>query len=210
MLAIVFGGRTSSGVMLPALILADIIGVIYYHKHAQFNYLWKLLPWTILGVLAGTYFGQSIDDELFKTIMSVIIIVSLVVMIWLEKAGKDVIPDYWWFAAIMGTTAGFTTMVGNLAGTAMAIYLLSMRLPKNEFIGTVAWFFICVNIFKVPFHIWAWETITWQSFQLDLTLIPFIGLGAFVGIKLVKKIPEKNYRWFIIGMTAIAAVVILL
>jgi len=121
LLASVFGGKASSGIMLPALILADIIGVSYYHRHAQFNYLWKLMPWAIIGVLAGTYLGQDIDDELFKNIMAGIITISLIVMIWLEKSDKETIPDYWWFAALMGVIAGFTTMVGNLAGTAMAI-----------------------------------------------------------------------------------------
>jgi len=81
-----------------------------------------------------------------------------------------------------------------------------MRLPKNEFIGTGAWFFIAVNVFKVPFHIWSWETITLNSFLLDLTLLPFIGIGALLGIRLVKLIPNKNYRWFVIGMTALAVV----
>lgn len=210
LLATVFGGKASSGVMLPALILADIIGVSYYHRHAQFNYLWKLMPWTIMGVLSGTYLGQYIDDELFKDVMGGIVIISLAVMIWLERSGKEKIPDYWWFAGLMGIIAGFTTMVGNLAGTAMAIYLLSMRLPKNQFIGTTAWFFIAVNVFKVPFHVWSWETITLNSFLLDLTLLPFIGIGALLGIKTVKLIPDNNYRWFVIGMTAIAVVFMVL
>ncbi|UXP34047.1 sulfite exporter TauE/SafE family protein [Reichenbachiella agarivorans] len=205
LLAVVFGGKSSSGIMLPALIMADVVGVIYYHKHAESKYLWKLLPWTVIGVLIGTYFGQKIDDQQFRTIMGVIIFLSLGVMIWMERANKDQIPDYTWFAAIMGITAGFTTMVGNLAGSAMALYLLSMRLPKNQFIGTAAWFFICVNIFKVPFHIWVWETVTFDSFLLDLILLPFIGIGAVLGIKIIKKISDQYFRWFIILMTCAAA-----
>lgn len=206
LLAVIFGGKASSGLMLPVLIMADFFGVKHYHRHAEWRYLWKLFPWAIIGVMAGTYFGQMIDDQMFRTIMGVIIFVSLVVMVWMEKSNKKNIPDYLWFAGLMGIIAGFTTMVGNLAGSAMALYLLSMRMPKNEFIGTAAWFFLCINVFKVPFHIWIWETIRWQSFALDLLLLPCIATGAYLGINIIKKISDLYFRWFIIIMTAIAAV----
>jgi uncharacterized protein len=41
---------------------------------------------------------------------------------------------------------------------------------------------------------------------LDLTTLPFIAIGAYVGIVIVRNLQEKAYRWFIIGMTLIAAV----
>jgi uncharacterized membrane protein YfcA len=96
-------------------------------------------------------------------------------------------------------------MVGNLAGTVMAVYLLSMRLPKNAFIGTTAWFFMATNWFKVPFHVFAWHTINFNTFLLDLATLPMIILGAYLGIIIVKKLSERTYRWFIIAMTLIAA-----
>lgn len=206
LLATTFGGKESSGLMLPLLIMADVFGVSYYHRHAEWKYLIKLFPWAILGVLLGTWTGNYIDDQLFRTIMGVIIFASLGIMVWLEKANKETIPDYWWFAMILGIAAGFTTMVGNLAGSTMALYLLSMRLPKNEFIGTAAWFFMAVNWFKVPFHVWSWHTITLNSVLLDLTVLPMIALGAYLGISVIKKVSDQNFRWFIMVMTAIAAV----
>ncbi|UXX79129.1 sulfite exporter TauE/SafE family protein [Reichenbachiella carrageenanivorans] len=206
LLAATFGGKESSGLMLPMLIMADVFGVAYYHRHAEWKYLVKLFPWAIVGVLLGTWTGNYIDDQLFRTIMGVIIFASLAIMIWLEKVSKDKIPDYWWFAMLLGIAAGFTTMVGNLAGSAMALYLLSMRLPKNEFIGTAAWFFMAINWFKVPFHIWSWETISLHSFLLDLTALPMIGLGAYLGVKMIKKMSDQGFRWFIMIMTAVAAV----
>ncbi|MEO9967955.1 MAG: sulfite exporter TauE/SafE family protein [Reichenbachiella sp.] len=206
LLAATFGGKESSGLMLPMLIMADVFGVAYYHRHTEWKHLIKLFPWAILGVLLGTWIGNHIDDQLFRSIMGIIIFLSLGIMIWLEKVNKDKIPDYWWFAMILGITAGFTTMVGNLAGSAMALYLLSMRLPKNEFIGTAAWFFMLVNWFKVPFHIWSWQTISANSVLLDLTVLPMIAIGAYLGIKVIKKISDQGFRWFIMIMTAVAAV----
>ena len=92
----------------------------------------------------------------------------------------------------------------------MAVYFLSMRLSKNNFIGTTAWFFMVMNWFKVPFHAWLWHTITKDSWLFALMLTPVILLGAFAGIGLVKKMSDKTYRWFIVAMTLVAAIVMVL
>lgn len=205
-LAVMFGGKASAGLMLPMLIMADLFAVKYYHRHANWNYLIKLFPSAAIGVLVGTWLGNLVDDESFRMLMSVIIFASLLVMIWMEKANKKAIPDYLWFAILMGLLGGISTMIGNLAGPIMGLYLLSMRLPKNEYIGTAAWFFLAINVFKVPFHIISWQSIDVNSFLLNVISLPFIALGAVCGVFIVKRITDSHYRWFVIGMTAIAAV----
>jgi len=209
LLASVFGGQLSSGILLPMLCLADVFGVWYYHRHASWEHLKKLFPWAAVGTIAGTIVGGMINDEIFKIIMAIVILLSLGLMLWLEHHKEDV-PHYKWFAALTGTAGGFTSMVGNLAGSVMAVYFLSMRLPKNQFIGTTAWFFMVINWFKVPFHVFAWKTISFNTFFLNLITLPIIVLGAFVGIVIVKSIPERAYRWFIISMTLVAAVFMLI
>lgn len=209
LLANVFGGQSSSGIMLPMLVMADVLGVLYYHRHASWKHLRILFPWAALGVILGTIVGKYIDDGIFKIIMAVIILTSVVVMLWLERGHKEDVPHQKSFGVATGILGGFTSMVGNLAGAVMAVYLLSMRLPKNVFIGTTAWFFMVTNWFKVPFHIFGWHTITLNTLLFDLLTLPLIILGAYLGIIIVKKLSEKTYRWFIIVMTIIAAIFML-
>jgi uncharacterized membrane protein YfcA len=206
LLATIFGGKNSSGIMLPLLIMADIFGVSYYHRHAQWAHLRKLLPYALIGIVLGTWTGDYIDDNSFKLVMAIIIFVSLGIMLYLEGKKSEDIPSHRAFAISTGVAGGFTTMVGNLAGSVMALYLLTVRLPKNQFIGTAAWFFLMVNVIKVPFHVFVWKTISINSFLLDLCLLPVIALGALVGIMLVKRIQDKWYRYFIMIMTLIAAI----
>lgn len=205
----VFGGQSSSGVLLPMLVMADVLGVWYYHRHASWSHLKILFPWAALGVIFGTVVGEYIDDKIFKIIMAVIILVSVVVMVWLERGHKKDVPHQQSFAVTTGILSGFTSMVGNLAGTVMAVYLLSIRLPKNVFIGTTAWFFMATNWFKVPFHVFVWHTITLNTLLFDLLSLPFILLGAYLGIIIVRRLSERTYRWFIIAMTIVAAVFML-
>lgn len=210
LMANIFGGRESVGIVLPMLIFADVYAVIYYNRHAEWKYVYKLLPWAITGILAGFFFGKSINDVQFKQTIAVLVLVGILLMIWQDVKGKRMnIPDNWWVAAILGLTGGFTTMVGNAAGPIMILYLLAMRLPKNSFIGTGAWFFFIVNLLKVPLHIFFWKTIVVKSFLLDLMALPVILLGAYLGIRVVRIIPEKAYRIFIITTTILSAAFLL-
>ena len=209
-MASVFGGQASSGIMLPMLCMADAIGVWYYHRHADWTHLKKLFPWALVGTALGTYVGGHIDDDTFRLIMAIAIFVSIGLMFWLNRGHKDDIPDYKWFSGVTGIVAGFTSMIGNLAGSVMAIYFLSMRLPKNSFIGTTAWFFLVINLLKVPFHVFGWHTIRLDTLTLNVTALPAIVIGACAGIFIVKKLSEKMYRWFIIAMTLVAALLMIL
>ena len=114
------------------------------------------------------------------------------------------------FGPSMGLLAGFTTMIGNLAGAFSNIYFLAMRLPKNEFIGTSSWLFFIINVFKIPFHIFFWKTITLKSLIISSKLLPFVIIGLLIGVLVVKKIENKNYRKLILILTAIGGVAILL
>jgi uncharacterized membrane protein YfcA len=210
LLAIGFGGKNSSGLMLPMLLVADVFGVWYYHRHASFRHLKLLFFPAAIGVIVGSYAGNFINDGVFRVIMATTIFSSLVIMIWMELGGKEKIPDNNYFGITAGFLGGFTSMIGNLAGTVMAVYFLSMKLPKNNFIGTVAWFFLLINWFKVPFHVWVWHTIDGDSWLLALALTPVILLGAYLGIQFVKKMSDRVYRWFIVGMTFVAAIVMIL
>lgn len=203
-----FGAKPSTGILLPLLIVGDVLAVIYYNKHAQWNILLKFLPWMIFGVVVGVVVGKEIDDLLFKKLMSIIIIVSVIIMIWWERGDRKV-PQKLWFAGITGSLAGFATMIGNLAGAFANIYFLAMKMPKNEFIGTAAWLFLIVNLFKVPFHIFSWETINTSSLVNDLYLAPVVVIGFIAGVKLVAKIKEKTYRNFILFVTALTAILLL-
>ena len=205
-LASIFGAKPSTGILLPMLIMADIIGVVYYHRHADLKLLLKLAPATIIGVLIGVYVGDIINAAQFRNLLAIIILSGIAIMVWNEqKKSKEAIPHNWYFASFAGLLGGFTTMIGNAAGPVMTIYFLSMKLKKNNFIGTAAWFFLIVNVFKVPFHVFNWGTITPRTFLFDLTLLPIIVLGGVIGISVVKLIPEKPYRIFIIVSTVLAA-----
>ena len=209
-LAFVFGEKASTGILLPMLIAADIFAVIYYNRHAQWKYIKKLLPWMALGVLIGVWIGNDISEEIFKNLMAIIIIGSILVLFYTENRKSSKIPTIPIFSISAGLLAGFTTMIGNLAGPISNIYFLAIRLPKNEFIGTAAWLFFIINIFKLPFHIFIWKTVSKETLLLNSLLVPAVVLGFFAGVSLVKIISNLYYRRFILIVTGLGALVLLI
>lgn len=210
LMALVFGGKASTGIVLPLLCIADIAAVIYYHRHAQWKHFWKLVPWMAAGILIGVYTGKEMNEVVFRKIMATIIILTVIIMVLMEIIKSENVPTHPLFAASTGIMAGFTTMLGNLAGAFANLYFLAMRLPKNDFIGTSAWIFLVINLFKLPFQVLYWKNITSSSLQTDLLLVPALALGFFIGLKLVKQIKDDHYRKVVIVLTLVGAVVIFL
>lgn len=207
-MAIVFGGKASTGIVLPLLCFADIMAVIYYNRHAEWRHFWKLIPWMFVGILIGVYVGKDLDEVIFKRIMAVIIMLTIAIVIVLELRKTPTVPSNKLFGAGMGLISGFTTMLGNLAGAFSNLYFLAMRMPKNNFIGTAAWVFLVVNLFKFPFQIFYWKNITLATLRIDLLLLPALVVGFWAGVKIVSRIKDESYRKIVIVLTLIGAVFI--
>tara|TARA_B100000989_G_C19530666_1_gene469580 strand:+ start:4065 stop:4805 length:741 start_codon:yes stop_codon:yes gene_type:complete len=207
-LALVYGAKNSTGILMPLLLVGDVFAITYYKRHVQKEYIIKLLPWMVLGVLFGVIGGSYISESIFKYGMALIILFSVGLMYYWENKKDKAVPSHWIFASSLGLLAGFTTMIGNLAGAFTNIYFLAMRIPKNNFIGTAAWLFFLINSFKVPFHIWSWKTINSESILISLKLIPFVIVGLIIGVFLVKKIEDESYRKLILLFTAVGGVAI--
>ncbi|MFT5875010.1 MAG: putative membrane protein YfcA [Clostridium sp.] len=210
-IASVFGGKESTGVILPILLIGDVFAVCYYNRHADWENIKKLLPWTFIGLIIGVIVGNFINDKQFKAVIAISVLLCLVALIYIEKKGENSkVPSNRWFYAIAGIAVGFTTMIGNVAGPIFSVYLLSMHFKKNDYMGTTAWFFFLVNLTKVPLQILFWHNLSFKTVLLSIGMIPAIAIGALIGMLMIKKINEKNFRYIIIGMTFIAAVKLLL
>ncbi|MBU3156649.1 sulfite exporter TauE/SafE family protein [Clostridium estertheticum] len=206
-IASVFGGKESTGVILPLLIIGDVFALYYYNRHADWKNIKKLLPWTLIGLVMGIVVGNLINDKQFKAVISVSVLLCLVALIYTEKKGENLkVPQNKWFYALAGIATGFTSMIGNAAGPIFSVYLLTMNFKKNDFMGTTAWFFFLINLTKVPLQILFWHNISTKTIILSIGMIPYIAIGALLGMLLIKKINEKYFRYIIIAVTAIAAV----
>lgn len=206
-IATVFGGKESTGILLPMLLIGDFMAVYYYNRHADWKNIRKPLPWAVVGLVLGSLVGSYINDRQFKILIAISVFICLGILLYTERKGdKFKIPGGAWFHIVTGIASGFTSMIGNAAGPVFSIYLLAMGFKKHDFLGTYSWFFLIINLIKVPLQIFFWHNITLKTSILACTMIPAITLGAILGIVTVKKLNEKFFRGIIIVMTALAAI----
>lgn len=210
LLATEFGAKESTGIILIIFILGDLLAVKAYREFVNTKEILQLLPSSVAGIIIGAFLGNVIDARTFKIVIASIILVCIIAMLFLgrqRKDGKEVnVPHSIWFVIFIGVLCGFTTMIGNAAGPIFAIYLLAMGFEKKYYLGTTAWFFFAINLIKLPIQIFAWHNISLGTLGIALLALPLLYLGTVIGIRIVKVMNEKTFRYAIVVMTAAAAI----
>jgi hypothetical protein len=206
--------KQASGLILPLLIFGDFVAVWSYRKHTQWRYLWRLFPWTAVGVVLGYVTLGRISDQAARVLVGWIIVALVVLSFWRRYASaapddEESVSFHWSVGAVIGVMAGFITLVANAAGPLMAIYLIAMRLPKMEYVGTAAVFFMLLNLFKVPFMV-DLGLITTGSFGFNLALAPAVVLGAVAGRWILRHINQKLFELLVLLLSAIGGILLLL
>ena len=204
--AFLFGARDSTGVVLPMLLIGDVGAVTLYHQDARWDYVRRMMPPACLGVVIGAVLMRGLSDAAFKpTIGWIILSLTVLQIARMYRPGWfGNIPHSAWFAWTLGLLAGMTTMLANAAGPIFAIYLLAIGLPKLEFVGTSAWFFLLINAFKVPFSL-ALGLIHGQTLLLNVLLVPAIAVGLLGGRWIIRRVPQKVFDALLLSFAAVAA-----
>ncbi len=205
--------KQASGLVLPLLIFGDFVAVFSYRKHTQWHYLWRLFPWTAAGVVLGYFTLGRISDHTARILIGWIIVSLAALSFWRRYVAapneEKAAAFHWSVGAVIGMTAGFVTLIANAAGPLMAIYLVAMRLPKMEYVGTAAVFFMLLNLFKVPFMV-DLGLITTQSFSFNLMLAPAVLLGALAGRWLLKRVNQNLFEQLVLLLSALGGILLIL
>ncbi|HUX56064.1 MAG TPA: TSUP family transporter [Bacteroidales bacterium] len=80
-MALIFGAKESTGILLPMLIIADIMAVIYYRLTAVWKHIFRILPWVAVGILIALITGNLINDKQFRVVMVTVVWSMLILMI---------------------------------------------------------------------------------------------------------------------------------
>lgn len=206
--ATVLPARTSTAAMLLLLIVGDVLALIAYRRHAHWPTLLRLAPAVIAGLLLGFAFLALAGDGAVRRAIGVILLLMIAVTLWRRYRASKKEASGVVVAAAYGTLGGFTTMVANAGGPVMSMYFLATRTPMQVFLGTSAWFFAIVNLMKIPFlaGLGLFET---PVLLMDLALAPLVVIGALVGLRVAKRMPQQLFDRIVIALTIVGAVYLL-
>lgn len=199
--ATVLPARESTGALLPLLLAGDLIAVLTYRRHADWATLGRLFPSVAVGVVVGAGFVAVADDAAMRRTIGALLLLLVAVSLVQKWRGGQVHAAAWLF----GSLAGFATMVANAAGPVMSIYLLAAGTSMLGFLGTGAWFFLLVNLFKLPFSI-GLGLIDAGSLRTDALLVPALLVGAVLGRLVIRRMNTAVFERLVLAGTAAAGV----
>jgi len=191
--------RLAAAWTLPVLSTADVFAVLYWRRHAEARQLFSLIPWVLVGIAGGAV-ALSLDEQIIRRIIGVIIVGMLLVYLWRRFRPTGQVEGN---PAFYGVAAGFATTLANASGPVMNLYLLTKKLPKEKFVATGAWFFFVVNLLKVPVYAW-YDLYSWASLLFDLLMVPAVLAGALAGRWLIRHMPQQVFEVLVIALTAVS------
>lgn len=211
--ALVMPTKESTAAVLLLLIVGDCVAVARYRHHCDWSLLRRLLPYVLPGLALGAVFMHLVDDAVLRRSIGILLTVMVLAQLILRarsgrREGSDDPPETHSshvVSAGAGLAAGFTTMTANAAGPVMTIYLLAAKVKKHAFIGTGAWYYLIVNVSKIPFSA-ALHLFPASTLRLDLLLAPVVLAGTALGSRITHRISQTAFDNLALGASVLAAV----
>ncbi|THV42844.1 sulfite exporter TauE/SafE family protein [Glycomyces buryatensis] len=207
--------KESTGALLPVLILGDLFAIRFYSRHVEWRVLGRLAPWVVIGTAIGAVALWFADDSTMRVVIGAILLAMLALQVWSKLRPRPEEPKpptglaRRSAAAGAGVAAGAATMMANAAGPVMVLYLMLSGFSKLRFLGTMAWFFFAVNLFKVPISV-GLGLITWHTIVMAALLIPAVAAGALAGRALVHRVNQKQFEIATLALSALGAALLII
>lgn len=193
-LALVVEPGLALGVMLPLLMLIDLATLRPYWRQWHGASAALLIAGGIPGVALGAWLYSVADADVFRLLIGLISVGFVAWQMLLRsgriRPGDTTMPG--WAGAVAGVVAGFTSFVSHAGGPPAAVYLLGRRLTKTQFQASTVLVFWVINIAKfVPYAFLG--MFTHETLKANVLLAPFALLGAWIGVRLHRAMPERLF-----------------
>ncbi|MBD3385764.1 TSUP family transporter [candidate division KSB1 bacterium] len=211
LLSLIYPAKFAVGFLLPLLIVADVFTLYHHRGHWDIANLKRLIPASIVGILAGSFFMHSISDFYLKKFIGVVVLIFVMVHLFrlIQSVEDNQVKPRGWVGGLVGVAAGFVSTAAHSAGAIIAMYLLPQKLSKRVFVSTMVLFFALVNLFKVIPYI-SIQLITIESLKAGIWFIPLIPLGTLTGAWLNKRISQAAFTRIILILVLITGIQLLL
>ena len=199
--ATVLPAKESTAAILAILIVGDVIACWHYRHDADWSLIKRLLPAVVPGLVVGALFLQAVDDSTLRRTIGAVLLVLVLLQLWVKWRGDSEAPSTVHERRAASWTAG--------SGAVMTLYLSASGIDKRRFVGTNAWFFLIVNLAKVPFSI-ALGLMHPVDAVRAAVLAPVVLLGGLLGYATVQRISQRRFDLAVLAASALAAAALLL
>lgn len=180
----------TSTVALVSIIILAIINI----KKANYKLLLCTVPTAIIGIILGTSVADSLPDRLLKRFLGIVLILSAIYQLYISRQIK--VKKSMGLAISMGLLSGFLQGSIVMGGQPIALFLLSATNDKDEYLGTINWYFVIINIVTVTAKILNHSINMGNINLVGLMMIPTVA-AIYLGTKVVKRLTLDNMKMII-------------
>jgi uncharacterized membrane protein YfcA len=144
---------------------------------------------SVIGMPFGIWILKAVPINLMKIIAGSLAILSVLIVSFTKLS----LPRTKFLTAIAGLFSGVLQTSISMSGPPIVILLAAMDGEKNEVRKTLVTFFLFINLASLPFFLFS-KFLTIQRISVSLFALPFVFLGAYLGNKVVEKVPQKAFR----------------
>jgi len=187
----------AAAIMLPLLLVMDAVGVKALFLQRDRALIRLLLPAGLLGTVLGTLSFGVLSAKTVAAIVGALTLLFLAQRL-LFPPRADAKPPPRWLGFGLGIASGFTSFVAHAGAPPVSAYVLPLRLAPITFTATMATFFAVINLSKwIPY---AWlGLIDWRNITTSLALVPIAPIGVWLGVRMVKHIPQQLFYQLVYG-----------
>ena len=206
-MAEIFTAKISVGIIVPMLIACDLTVYPMFRRYSSWKEVLPLLPAVFVGLVAGYFLLDHIDELTARKGIGVIILLMLMLQLSRIRLGNALskMTHSSSFKWASGLLIGTSTIMANAAGPVFSIYALVEKMAKETFLGVGARCFLLINIIKLPMvaHL---GLIDERSLKINLVVLPALIAGIFIGRKIIQIIPQRGFEILLYTFSAIAGI----
>lgn len=178
-------------------IIGLVLNAFLFWKIKQPINLKLLIPLclaSVIGMPFGIWILKTVPINLIQIIAGSLAILFTLIIFFTKIS----LPQNKIFISAAGLFSGLLQTSISMSGPPAVMLLASISVEKNQMRKTLAAFFLWMNLISLPFFIFS-KTISFQSVSFGLYTLPFVFLGAYLGNKVVEKIPQKSFRLLVLA-----------
>ena len=180
-------------ILLPVFLLCDFYVGWRYRKLAVRKIVAAMVIAACLGQLAGWLLFKQIDENMLLALIGALAVYTGGRYFWQlwRPAVTDSALARSAVRAIRARTpqraglwcglSGIASFISLTGGIPAQVFLLPLALPRAVYVATMGWFFLMINLAKMPFYV-ELGLFDAASLSASLTLVPLVPFGVLLGV----------------------------
>ncbi len=207
LLSLILPNSMAMGLLVVPVLLSNLIQAVQGGRLPfALRRFWPLILAQLLATLLAVYFSQSWSTRAINGFMAVTVILAVLSMV-MQPRGEIAPRHQVWLAPLVGAMSGALGGVSSLSGPMIITYLMALRLPREEFVGSISMIYLLGSAPMYLAMLW-WGRFGWSEVGGSVLAMVPVYVGLSVGNHLRSRLSELVFRRLMLVFLTLLAVLL--